>query len=299
MLLDPINTSTPTNLDSPMKPQGTEFPALTAKHKILEAHPVFSAIRNTESLRLFMSWHVFAVWDFMCLVKRLQRELASTQQVWMPPVLPLASRLINEIVLAEECDEMPDGSYKSHFELYLLAMHEVGADTGPIEQFIALLRQGESVKNALDRVPASYPVQQFVTGTMRTATHGNVYQVLGSFFFGREHVIPKMFSSLLENWSIDESDAPMFVYYLNRHIELDGDNHGPAAARIINDLTQGNEHALRQLEHSAADAIDARLRLWDGLLEAMTLKPSGDQRRTARLPCRRITGSTFTTRQGT
>jgi hypothetical protein len=264
-----------------MKSQGTAFPALTAKQKILEAHPVFSAIRNIESLRLFMSWHVFAVWDFMCLVKRLQRDLTSIQPVWLPPESSLASRLINEIVLAEESDNMPDGSCKSHFELYLLAMHEVGADTGQIEQFISLLRRGESVESALERARASHPIQHFVNSTMRTATDGNVYQVLGSFFFGREHVIPEMFRSLLENWRMDETDAPMFVYYLKRHIELDGEDHGPAAASIINDLTQDNEHALRQLEHSAADAIDARIRLWDSLLEAMTLKPSAGQRKTA------------------
>jgi len=103
-----------------MKSQGSEFQALSAKQKILETHPVFSAIRNTENPGLFMSWHVFAVWDFMCLVKRPQRVLASTRDVWLPPVSPLASRLIDEIVLTEEGDEMPDGSHKSHFELTCL-----------------------------------------------------------------------------------------------------------------------------------------------------------------------------------
>ncbi len=264
-----------------MQTQSTVLPVLTAKQKALEVHPVFGAIRDIESLRLFMSWHVFAVWDFMCLVKRLQRELTSTQDVWLPPESALASRLINEIVLAEESDEMPDGSYKSHFELYLLAMREVGADTGAIEQFIALLRQGETVESALDRVPAGYPIRQFVSNTMRMVTEGNVYQVLGSFFFGREHVIPEMFRSLLENWSMDESDAPMFVYYLNRHIELDGDDHGPAAARIIDDLARENGQALQQLELSAAEAIDARIRLWDSLLEAMTPEQPAEQRKTA------------------
>lgn len=277
MFPDHKDDTTRTNQDSAMKPQGIEFKTLDTKRKILEAHPVFSAIRNIESIRLFMSWHVFAVWDFMCLVKRLQRELTSTQQVWLPPESSLASRLINEIVLAEESDVMPDGSHKSHFELYLLAMREIGADTGAIENFISLLRDGESVENALDRVPAGYPVRQFVNSTMRTVTDGNIYQVLGSFFFGREHVIPEMFRSLLENWGMEERDAPMFVYYLNRHIELDGDSHGPAAARIISDLTRENEHALRQLEHSASDAIDARIRLWDSLLEAMTHGPAVHQ----------------------
>ncbi len=245
-----------------------EFPEITTKQKLLEAHHVFSAIRNVEDLRVFMSWHVFAVWDFMCLVKRLQRELTSTQEVWLPPENSLASRLINEIVLAEESDETPEGGYKSHFELYLLAMNEVGANTGQIGQFISLLRDGESVGSALDRVSADPVIQQFVNKTMHTVTCGNVYQVLGSFFFAREHVIPGMFKGLLENWRLDEDDAPMFAYYLNRHIELDGDSHGPAAIKIIKDLVQDNEHALRQLASSAAEAIDARMKLWDGLLEA-------------------------------
>ncbi len=254
-----------------------EFPGITTKKKALEAHPVFSAIQGIDDLRTFMSWHVFAVWDFMCLVKRLQQELTSTQQIWLPPEASLAARLINEITLAEESDEMPGGGYISHFELYLLAMKEIGANTGTIERFILLLREGESVEKALKRVSADPHIQAFVNKTMQIVTRGNIYQVLGNFFFGREHIIPDMFSSLLNNWHIDENDAPMFVYYLNRHIELDSDNHGPAAARIINDLTQENEHALRQLKHSAADAIDSRIRLWDSLLEILTNRPSADQ----------------------
>jgi len=216
-----------------------------------------------------MSWHVFAVWDFMCLVKRLQRELTSTRHIWLPPESSLASRLINEIVLAEESDEIPDGSYKSHFELYLLAMAEVGADTGQIERFIALLQQGEPVADALEQVSADLVIREFVNKTMHTVTHGNLYQVLGSFFFGREHIIPEMFKSLLANWCLDESSAPMFVYYLNRHIELDGDSHGPAANKIINSLTHDNEMALQQLRASATEAINARIMLWDGLLSAI------------------------------
>lgn len=216
-----------------------------------------------------MSWHVFAVWDFMSLVKRLQRELTSTADVWLPPEFPLASRLINEIVLAEESDELPDGSYTSHFELYLLAMSEVGADTGQIESFISLLQQGVSVEDALEQVSVDPVIRDFVNKTMHTVNCGNLYQVLGSFFFGREHIIPDMFKSLLANWHIEESSAPMFSYYLNRHIELDGDSHGPAAKRIINSLTQDNELALQQLQSSATEAVNARISLWDGLLSAI------------------------------
>lgn len=97
-----------------------------------------------------MSWHVFAVWDFMCLVKRLQRELTSIELPWLPSATPVATRMINEIVLAEESDETPDGISMSHLELYLLSMKDAGADTGQIEEFIAWLRTGKPVNRALE-----------------------------------------------------------------------------------------------------------------------------------------------------
>ncbi len=246
-----------------------EITKITKKQKSLENHRVFSAIQNIDDLRVFMAWHVFAVWDFMCLVKRLQRDLTSVESLWIPSDAPLAARLINEIVLGEESDEAPDGNYISHFELYLLAMKEVGADTQQIEKFIDLIRINTPVKEAMEKLSVSPYIQNFVNNTINTVVNGSVYQVLGSFVFGREHVIPKMFSGLLDNWHIDESDAPMFVYYLKRHIELDGDEHGPAAIKITQGLTKGNQAAIQELSASAMDAIDQRAILWDGLNEIL------------------------------
>jgi len=217
-----------------------------------------------------MSWHVFAVWDFMCLVKRLQRELTSVESLWVPSDAPLAARLINEIVLGEESDEAPDGNYISHFELYLLAMKEIGADTRPIENFIGLIRKNTPVEEAMKKLSVDTHIQSFVNNTINTVVNGNLYQVLGSFVFGREHVIPNMFKGLLDTWHIDESDAPMFVYYLKRHIELDCDEHGPAALKIIQSITKENQAAIQQLTCSAIDAINHRAALWDGMQKAIS-----------------------------
>lgn len=247
-----------------------QFSPVLAKQHALEAHSVFSAIGNLDQLRTFMSWHVFAVWDFMSLLKQLQRKLTCVDLPWVPPANPVAARLINEIVLGEECDDMPGGGHLSHYEMYLLAMREIGADTAQIEDFVRHIRSGMSAEAALEAVGVDPAVRRFVTSTLDTACNGSVYQVLGSFFFGRENVIPAMFRGLLAQWRIAEKDAPIFVYYLNRHIELDGDSHGPAAWKIIDELAGNDPEALAQLKAAAEEAIEARIGLWDGLAKTLS-----------------------------
>jgi len=257
-LSDIIQAMSMTTLDQ-------QFSEIVAKQHELELHTVFSSIKDIEDLRLFMSWHVFAVWDFMSLLKQLQLKLTCVDLPWVPPANPVAARLINEIVLGEECDEMPGGGHLSHYEMYLLAMKEIGASTAQVEDFVQRIRSGLSVEAALEAVGADPAIRRFVTSTLNTAGTGNVHQVLGSFFFGRENIIPAMFQSLLTHWHMDEKDAPMFVYYLNRHIELDSDSHGPAAWKIITELAGDDPAAIAQIKSAAEEAIDARLGIWDAL----------------------------------
>jgi hypothetical protein len=246
---------------------------LAVKLEDMHHHPVFPMVTNIARLRLFMEWHVFAVWDFMSLVKRLQRDFTCTSVPWLPPSNIRAARLINEIVLGEETDEALNGAHDSHFGLYLAAMREVGASTHQIDYFIDLLRAGTSVDSALRLAGAPKAVQEFVLFTMKTACDAPTHEVLGSFFYGREYSIPKMFRSLLNNWTVDPEAAPTFVYYVKRHIELDSDSHGPAAQAIIDDVIGDDAAQTVDFQKAALLSVEKRIQLWDGL--ARELKMAG------------------------
>ncbi|NBA97842.1 DUF3050 domain-containing protein [Pseudomonas sp. R5(2019)] len=238
------------------------------KHALAH-HPIFSEIDSLTVLRRFMQTHVFAVWDFMSLTKRLQQELTCTRLPWLPPADPQAARLINEIVLGEESDDRRPHGHYSHFELYLDAMREVGARTSSIEQFVALQRAGEPYPSALRQVAAGAAASRFVEHTLSVALHGGAHEVAAAFLHGRESVIPPMFQRILNDWNISEEQAPTFHYYLQRHIEVDSEDHGPAAERLLARLVAGDEQRLREVYQAAIAAVQSRIALWDGLRVSM------------------------------
>jgi Protein of unknown function (DUF3050) len=232
----------------------------------LLSHSIYNEIDSVERLRQFMQMHVFAVWDFMSLVKRLQNEVTCRSLPWLPPTSAQVARFANEVVLGEESDLGPDGKPVSHFELYLKAMDEIGANTTVVKRFIHKVARGERWEAALMglRVPAG--VYEFVNETMRCAINGSTVEVASYFLFGREDVIPEMFKRLLSLWANGGVEVPSFAYYLERHIELDGESHGPWAQQMLMTLAGQNERSWRQAAYAAERAITSRIQLWDCVL---------------------------------
>lgn len=251
--------------------------AIADEQARLARHPLFAELRTLGDLRRFMEWHVFAVWDFLSLLKRLQRDLTCVSLPWTPPANPRAARLINEIVLGEESDLTPDGGSLSHFELYRTAMIEVGADTGCVDAFLDCLAQGVALEAAIARAGVPAPAATFMRGTLRTAQAGTLDQVLGCFFHGRENVIPRMFAGLLQSWGVTREEAPLFVFYLDRHIALDAEEHGPAAEALIAELVGDDLVRQEALLSSALAALKQRGQLWDGLLSHLSSEAEAAQ----------------------
>jgi hypothetical protein len=229
----------------------------------LASHPLYSRIGTLEDVRLFMESHVFAVWDFMSLLKALQRTLTCVELPWVPTPSPVSRRFVNEIVLGEESDEY-QGRPVSHFEIYLEAMEQVKADTHAIRGVVSCARLGVD-KLSFEKVPPA--ARAFVETTFRIIYTGSPAAQAAAFAFGREDAIPDMFRSLVRQLNQERrGELDQFVWYLERHIEVDGDDHGPFSLRMVTDLCHDDPALWEEASQAAEEALRARIRLWDGVL---------------------------------
>jgi hypothetical protein len=244
--------------------------AIQPLRQALLAHPIYDDLGRPHALRTFMEHHIFAVWDFMSLLKVMQQRLCCVSVPWTPNADTTAGRFINEIVMAEETDDDGHGGYVSHFELYCRAMTTFGADTSRIDRFLDVLRNGETVRQAMKSVGLPEPIQQFVSHTFSEIEGGDTCRIVAAFTFGREDLLPDVFQKIVNE--LDEQSGgglDDFKYYLLRHVDLDSGAHGPMTARLIASLCRSDESKWRVAENAAVSALQSRLLLWDGIVAAI------------------------------
>jgi hypothetical protein len=235
------------------------------RDQLLE-HDIYRILSTPERIRVFMEHHVFAVWDFMSLLKRLQQSLTCVSVPWTPERNATYARFINEIVLGEETDTDGQGGYISHFELYLTAMKEVGANSTPMMNYLHRIKGNVNPYDALQSEDIPSSVANFVRQTLNIAYEGESHEVAASFFFGREDIIPNMFTNLVTELRNNNVAAETLVYYLQRHIELDGDEHGPLSESLLNSLCENEPSKIEAAERIAHHSLQSRIQLWDGVL---------------------------------
>lgn len=201
-----------------------------------------------------------------------------------------ARRLVNEIVLGEESDEI-EGRFVSHLELYQESMREAGADDLCFLKLLEELGVGQkhvdvdqkdidgdlksnngllderTLNQALQNAGVPQPAAQFVSETFRFIRTGRAHILAAVFTFGREDLIPVMFQGLLDELNQQaEGGLTTFIAYLQRHIEVDGDHHGPMSCKMVMELCGDDENLWAEAEQAAVQALQARLDLWNGVL---------------------------------
>ncbi|OOG71162.1 DUF3050 domain-containing protein [Flavobacterium sp. A45] len=237
-------------------------------------HSLYQKINTVEDLHQFLENHVYAVWDFMSLLKALQNKLTCTSTPWFATPHPETRYLINEIVLAEESDLSIDGRRLSHFEMYLEAMQDCGAKTNSIEHFLEEVNSLQNIFVAIKKSNLHPNIKAFLDFTFKVIEEGKPHKIAAAFTFGREDLIPKMFTEILKNFQskFPDNDLNKLLYYFERHIELDADEHGPMAMKMITELCGDDSKKWSEVEAISILALEKRIGLWDAIEEQIVLK---------------------------
>lgn len=241
--------------------------SIRPQKELLLQHPLYSKVKTIDDLKHFLEGHVYAVWDFMSLLKALQSKLTCTSVPWMPVGNPQTRYLINEIVLAEETDLDFDGNRASHFEMYLDAMRACNANTTGIESFLENVVETQNIFVSIKQSHLPQEVKDFLDFTFRVIEQGKPHEIAAAFTFGREDLIPDMFTEILKSFQANfpEANLDRLVYYFERHIALDADEHGPMAMEMITGLCGNNAEKWKEVEEISKLALEKRTGLWDAI----------------------------------
>ncbi|MDA9634579.1 DUF3050 domain-containing protein [bacterium] len=232
---------------------------LTKYREEVVNHALYKKLNSVEDISVMMEHHVYAVWDFMSLLKALQSLLTCTTSPWKPVGDGKIRKLVNSIVLEEESDVDKENNPLSHYEMYIDAMKQCGANTSAIESFVSNVSATNipSVNNGVDA---------FLKTTFDVIESNETHKIASAFTFGREDLIPDMFTAIVDEYNT-ENNLDKFTYYLERHIELDGGEHGPLALELISNLCGDDDKKWKEVEETAIACLVARKKLWDSILE--------------------------------
>ena len=239
-------------------------------HKdLLLHHSLYEKVKTIDDLHLFLENHIYAVWDFMSLLKALQQKLTCTTTPWFASSNPETRYLINEIVLAEESDLSFNGKRLSHFEMYVEAMQSCGANTKEVQAFLQKVVENKNIFITIKQSNLHSNIKSFLDFTFKIIEEGKTHKIAAAFTFGREDLIPNMFTAILKNFqkNFPETNLSELIYYFERHIKLDADEHGPMAMQMITELCKEDPIKWAEVEEIAIQSLEKRVGLWDAIEE--------------------------------
>ena len=248
--------------------------SIQPQKELLLHHSLYNKVKSVEDLHCFLENHIYAVWDFMSLLKALQSKLTCTTTPWFATTNPQTRYLINEIVVAEESDLTIDGQRSSHYEMYIEAMKACGANTAGIEHFLSEVNSLKNIFVAIKKSNLHPNIKAFLDFTFRVIEEGKSHEIAAAFTFGREDLIPSMFTAILKNFQTNfpDTDLSKLIYYFERHIELDADDHGPMAMKMITELCGTDAQKWSDVEEVSKMALEKRIGLWDAIEDSLIRK---------------------------
>ena len=247
---------------------------LSDLRSILKSHDLYKSLHSLEDVKIFMENHIFAVWDFMSLLKSLQNQLTCISVPWIPIGNPVLTKFINEIVLGEESDFNELNEPKSHFEMYLEAMDQINAQKAEIEFLIKNIKSGKNIARSIELLNIDDAVKNFVQYSFEIIETKQIHKIASAFTYGREDIIPDMFIAIINEVDPKNTKYPKLKYYFDRHIEIDGDLHGPLSHKMLIELCGDNQKKWNEVYIVGKNCLENRVKLWDSILEQIVKKNS-------------------------
>jgi hypothetical protein len=148
-------------------------------------------------------------------------------------------------------------------------MTQIGANTQPILKFIDACVKSD-LKIDLQTVSIQENTMNFVQFTFAAIRQNELHKLAALFTFGREDLIPDMFIQIVKSLEVESGNSfSKLVYYLERHIEVDGGEHGPMALNMIEELCGSDDQKWKEATSISIEALKMRIHLWDGVLHAI------------------------------
>jgi hypothetical protein len=144
-------------------------------------------------------------------------------------------------------------------------MDEAGASHNSIDRVVSALQQSHTVPEALNHADAPAAAARFVSSTFEIIGRDQLHEVAAAFAFGREDLIPDMFLAMVKELNANGQNFNTFIYYLERHIELDGDHHAGLSALMLSHVCGDDAQKWAEATATAQEALRARIALWDGI----------------------------------
>jgi hypothetical protein len=151
--------------------------------------------------------------------------------------------------------------------MYLDAMKECGATTQPVLDFLEQVASTKNVFVAIKNANLPEEVKDFLHFSFTIIETGQPHKIASAFTFGREDLIPNMFTEIVKSFqkNFPETNVSKLIYYFERHIELDADEHGPMAMKMIDYLCGDDNKKWQDVEQVAQEALQKRIELWNAI----------------------------------
>ena len=233
---------------------------IEAKTQKLSHHEVYSKVTSRAQISCFMSYHIFAVWNFIKLLKSLQIKTSIALRSQALECSGETRDLIGKIVFAEESELYPYGQPTEYFAVYLGAISELEVNSNFLWTFLTSKHSLQSLKPG---------IQELVGYNLTLAETGTIGEIAAAFFCGREPVSYQLFTSIIKILKQDGKECPNLINYTEKLNQENSRQVGTLVLKLLDYFCKDETDKVFALQ-AGLEALNLREQLWNYALAEIT-----------------------------